>query len=257
MTDPALPSSAWSKEVEASYFRRIPKEALEQAIRKPFSQSDRARLLVEIGTVMSLLPDPPARILDLGCGPGWTSAFFAQCGYEVLGVDFSPEAIGAARAAYRIPGLAFLEHDWDVPLDPSLGQFDAAVFIDCLHHSMDETGPLRTAYAALAGKGSVCVVCEPGTGHAVSAGSLHAVEVFGVNERDMTPPQVIAAGRRAGFTSTRVLPHPQEVHRSLYEERVGSGRADRFLSTSFGRFVQASRMVTVHRRRWGVVVLTK
>ena len=179
MTDPTSPSSTWTKEVEASYFRRIPKEALEQAIRKPFSQDDRARLLVEIGTVISLLPDPPARLLDLGCGPGWTSAFFAQCGYEVVGVDFSPEAIAAAQDAYRIPGLSFRQHDWDEPLDPSLGTFDAAVFIDCLHHSMDETGPLRTAYAALRGPGSICVVCEPGTGHAVSAGSLHAVEVFG------------------------------------------------------------------------------
>lgn len=255
--EPAPPEPTWSKEVESSYFRRIPDEALEQATRKPFSQSDRARLLVEIGTVLSLLPDPPARILDLGCGPGWTSSFFAQCGYEVLGIDFSPEAITVARATHRHAGLTFLQHDWDEPLDSSLGRFDVAVFIDCLHHSMDEVGPLRTAYSSLKASGSICVVCEPGTGHADSAGSLHAVEVFGVNERDMTPVQVVDAGRRAGFASTVVLPHPQEVHRSIFEERVGSGMADRFLATSLGRLVQVTRIVTIHKQKWGVVVLTK
>jgi hypothetical protein len=73
----------------------------------------------------------------------------------------------------------------------------------------------------------------------------------------MTPPQVIEAGRLAGFVSTSVLPHPLEVHRSIYEKRVGSGMADRFLATGLGQFVQLARMVTIHKRTWGVVVLKK
>ena len=52
--------STWNKDIEASYYRQIPHDALEQSLSKPFSQSDRGRLLVEIGVVIGLLPEPPA-----------------------------------------------------------------------------------------------------------------------------------------------------------------------------------------------------
>ena len=42
---------------------------------------------------MGFLPDPPARILDMGCGGGWTSIFFAKRGYEVVGQDISQDMI--------------------------------------------------------------------------------------------------------------------------------------------------------------------
>lgn len=246
----------WNKEVEASYFRRIPEEALVQSLGKPFTQDDRGRLLMEIGIVISLLPDPPARIIDLGCGTGWTSSFLAQCGYEVLGVDFSPEAIEAGSVAHRVPGLTFLAHDWDEPLPTSSGSFDAAVFFDSLHHSENELHPLRTAYAALH-NGGVCVACEPGTGHAVSAGSVHAVETFGVNERDMTPRQIMTAGTTVGFRSASVLPHPQEIHRSIYGKHDQVTTKDRLLATRPGQVIRTLRTVTTQQRHWGVVVLTK
>jgi trans-aconitate 2-methyltransferase len=49
----------------------------------------------------------PARVVDLGCGPGNLTALLAERwpGAEVTGVDNSPEMIEAARSA--VPGLAF------------------------------------------------------------------------------------------------------------------------------------------------------
>lgn len=38
-----------------------------------------------------------ARVLDVGCGPGWESATFAGRGHEVLGVDLTPAFLRAAR----------------------------------------------------------------------------------------------------------------------------------------------------------------
>jgi len=46
----------------------------------------------------SLLPDPPARVADLGCGTGSVSVLLAESGYEVLGLDFSPRMIERAQA---------------------------------------------------------------------------------------------------------------------------------------------------------------
>src|SRR5947207_6654643 len=37
------------------------------------------------------------RVLVPGCGSAWDVRFFAESGWNVLGIDFSPEALGAAR----------------------------------------------------------------------------------------------------------------------------------------------------------------
>ena len=65
-----------------------------------------------------LLPSPPARVADLGCGTGTLSKLLTEEGYDVTGVDFSPEMILRARA--KAPGVEFVEADAAAPpLDPA------------------------------------------------------------------------------------------------------------------------------------------
>jgi SAM-dependent methyltransferase len=52
-----------------------------------------------------LLPDPPVRVADLGCGTGSISLLLAEHGYDVTGVDLSPRMIERARAKARTRGL--------------------------------------------------------------------------------------------------------------------------------------------------------
>ena len=66
--------------------------------------------------LLGLLPPPPARVADLGCGTGTLSVLLADEGFDVTGVDFSPAMLAraVAKGAGR-PGLEFVEGDAAVP----------------------------------------------------------------------------------------------------------------------------------------------
>ena len=56
-------------------------------------------------------------IVDLGCGSGIASEIFAQAGYDVLGIDLSPDILALARA--RVPGAEFRAGSFaDVEIPP-------------------------------------------------------------------------------------------------------------------------------------------
>ncbi len=208
-----------AKQGEIDYLKNLGPDGVQHAALKPFSDPGRARYLAELGALLALLPPPPARLLDLGCGTGWTSVFFARSGYDVLGVDLAPDMIALARQQRNREGLSrldFVACDYeDLPFE---GGFDAVVYFDALHHAVDEAAALRCAYQAL-DRGGVCVASEPGAGHHESPEAVAAVQRFGVTEKEMPPEHVVALGRQIGFRSWRVLPHAYDLHAPLYHVR--------------------------------------
>ena len=82
--------------------------------------------------IQSLLPDAEDRnILDIGCGRGDFAAGLIEAGYRVTGVDPQPEAI--TRARQKVLRANFLVGTAEaLPIEP--GNFDAAVFLNALHH---------------------------------------------------------------------------------------------------------------------------
>ena len=86
----------------------------------------------------SFLLYPGERLLDLGCGSGWLSAYFADRGMNVLGVDISSEQIDAAnrlKAGYPGAKLEFECCDfmkWDVERYRS--NFSSMFVSAFLHH---------------------------------------------------------------------------------------------------------------------------
>ncbi|MEX2274159.1 MAG: methyltransferase domain-containing protein [Actinomycetota bacterium] len=84
--------------------------------------------------VRSMLPSPPATILDVGCGPGMGAARLIDSGFEVHGIDYSERAIGFAHTLVplgrfvvgdirRLGDVAGLEE-----------HYDAAICVEVLEH---------------------------------------------------------------------------------------------------------------------------
>jgi SAM-dependent methyltransferase len=245
------------KQGEIDYVKAIGEAGLWHAANKPFSDPGCGQMLVDMGIVMQLLPAPPARLLDLGCGAGWTSVFFARRGYDVTGQDIAPDMVAAAEANRDRQGLAnlrFVVSDYESLVFP--GDFDCAVFFDSLHHAVDEEAALASAFRALR-PGGVLVTHEPGEGHAERPETKAAVARYGVTEKDMPPRRIVALARRIGFSQSRILVSSERMVR--YGMAIdGSGWPAKLARY---RALQPLVSAVMHFSKWGrlgsMVVLTK
>jgi len=91
--------------------------------------------------LVSVLPDSPSSVLDLGCGDGRLAALILEhraTVQRVVAVDSSPAMLG--RAEDRFIGderISIREWDLEDPLTP-LGSFDVVVAGFSIHHLEDE-----------------------------------------------------------------------------------------------------------------------
>ncbi len=69
----------------------------------------------DLAWLADILPPPPARVLDAGCGEGALSRRLADAGYAVTAIDADPAAVAAARSRLLRPGgtLVLDEYAWD------------------------------------------------------------------------------------------------------------------------------------------------
>jgi SAM-dependent methyltransferase len=96
---------------------------------------------------------PSGRLLDVGCGRGDLAASWVDAGWEVLGVEPSPEAASVARRRGASVEVGTLD---TVALEPV--SVDTAVFRHSLEHVSDPRLDLRRVYEALRPGGRVAVI---------------------------------------------------------------------------------------------------
>ncbi|WP_083206203.1 class I SAM-dependent methyltransferase [Stappia indica] len=110
--------------------------------------------------LLEILTDRKARnVLDIGCGHGALSRSLAAKGFVMTGIDPDEDAVIAARKA--VPDARF-ERATAEALPFADGSFDAAIFLNALHHVPETV--MRQALAEtrrVLTKGGALIVVEP------------------------------------------------------------------------------------------------
>ncbi len=187
----------------------------------------------ELGSWFAAIPDVSARlvggsgrILDIGCGLGWSSVLMARAfpTARVDGVDLDPDSIGAARATAEAEGVAdrvsFELRDASTLAGAG---YDVATMFEMLHDLAHPVDVLRAAREALAPGGAVLVADElcadEFSGAADEVEQRHyGWSVLHCLPASMTEPDSAATGtlirpatvrayaEQAGFSSVEILP---------------------------------------------------
>ena len=160
------------KRAAAEYPRKLDAERSHYLLTKPFynlankppkhagdgMDAETHRHFCDFANVAAALALPAgSRVLDVGCGSGWLSEYFARLGYDVTGTDLSHDLVEMARERVaRVPygvdhetplRCRFVAHD--IEAGPLAEKFDAVICYDSLHHFEDERAVFRNLAAML------------------------------------------------------------------------------------------------------------
>jgi SAM-dependent methyltransferase len=187
---------------------------------KPFSDAPwTGWTLARFGELLRALDLRPGdRVLDFGCGTGWSSEMIARMGMNVVGMDVSPAALDMARqsAAPRARNAAGIEPRFELysggRLDYPDGHFDTVVVFDAFHH-LPNPQELLGEFCRVLAPNCRLGMAEPGIGHAENPHAKGEMET-GVLEREIDLEQLYAAGLAAGFKGLEALVpslHPHAI----------------------------------------------
>jgi SAM-dependent methyltransferase len=116
-------------------------------------ESARAYYAEYVQFVLRRVDRPGGRLLDVGCGGGWSSYLFARLSFDVTGMDLNPASVEAPPAA----NLRFAQGDARaLPFDD--GAFDVVASYQALEHVPDPQAALGEMLRVLRPGGLVCVV---------------------------------------------------------------------------------------------------
>jgi len=174
-------------------------------LNRPFSHPETVgKYLERFGLLLATLGIRPGdKVLDFGCGTGWTSIMLARMGADVMGMDIAPAALDIAResAARELledtrERLAFAVYSGN-RLEISDGEVDFVVVFDAFHHFPNPMEILREFHRVLPPHGRFGFA-EPGAGHAASESSI-AEAAHGILEQDLDLEQFYRSALTAGF----------------------------------------------------------
>ena len=155
---------------------------------------------------------PPAKILELGCGSGWTSEYLAHLGYDVVGTTISPYEVedgmlrvAGMRAKHLKPSLDYLVSPMENVFETTSDRapFDAAFVFEALHHAHDWQKACQAVYQVLRPGGWFLLCKEPNVLHTFIA--YRAARLANTHEIGFRKQEVVRALRAVGFDDVRML----------------------------------------------------
>ncbi len=214
----------------------VPYEAFGADLRDAIARGNRPMFVNSLGSEWfpqvpgladRLLADPPARVVDVGCGVGWSTISIAQAYPKAIitGLDIDQASIAEARANATASGVdGRVRFDVRDAADPALsGRFDLVCAFETIHDMADPVGALRALRLLRAERGTVLVVdervadeftTEVDDGERFQWGwsALHCLPVSMAHAPAagtgtiMRAPTLRRYAQEAGFTDVRVLP---------------------------------------------------
>lgn len=164
----------------------------------------RHRLLQSLRPVA--LP-PACSILEVGCGAGFAADYLAGRYGRYLGIDYSGELIGHARAHNARDGVRF--EAVNVDDFESDERFDLVLMIGLLHH-LDDPAATLTRTARCLAPGGWIVANEPQSGNPLFQAArrlrMRLDADYSDEQAQYDRGELAGMFRRAGLTDVRIVP---------------------------------------------------
>jgi len=109
----------------------------------------------EVRKVRKILGPGQHRLLDIGCGTGWTTQFWNEKGFDVTGLEPSRSRREIAEGKYGFPVIASYLEDARVE-----GKYDVVVLRHIIEHFADPKGLVNKA-ASFVAPGGVMLIIVP------------------------------------------------------------------------------------------------
>ena len=219
---PTFDDQAKAYQAEIDYFGSMPGAEKEKVIVshivKPFwgapSFSKYSRDFIQLQQCFDALGlKQGSRLLELGCGCGWTAEFLALSGYRIVGTTIAPDDVMIANKrslALAARGLSADLMSFKVApmetVDQAMGndrQFDAVFVFEALHHAFDWRAAIQAACRCLRPGGWLLLANEPNLLHTFV--SYRVARLTNTHEIGMSQSELIGEMKKGGCPEIRVF----------------------------------------------------
>jgi ubiquinone/menaquinone biosynthesis C-methylase UbiE len=199
----------------------------QSASNRPWFERQLGPALASVPAVHDVLSQPGARILDVGCGMGWSTISLARAYPEarLVGVDLDAPSVTAARANARAEGVEERVEFRAADAAELAGSepFDAAFAFECIHDMPRPVEVLSAVRGVVRIDGAVVVMDEAVADEVTAPADqvdrlMYGYSLFVCLPDSMSSPPSVATGtvmrpatlrryaQEAGFADVEVLP---------------------------------------------------